>query len=83
MPDLEKNEYYLHDLVGCTLIDETFGKVGVINEVNNQTSQTILFVETQNDEIVIPFVHEFILAVNTSKKEVNMDLPEGIINLNE
>lgn len=83
LPDLEKNEYYLHDLVGCTLIDETFGKVGIINEVNNQTSQTILFVETQNDEIVIPFVHEFILAVNTSKKEVNMDLPEGIINLNE
>ena len=82
LPNLDKNEYYLHDLVGCVLIDKTFGKVGVINEVNNQTSQTILFVETQTDEIVIPFVNEFILTVNTSKKEVNMNLPEGIINLN-
>ena len=83
LPALKDNEYYLHDLVGCVIIDKTFGKVGVINEVNNQTGQTILFVETQNDEIVIPFVDDFIIDINTSKKEVNLDLPKGIIDLNE
>lgn len=83
LPKLKDDEFYLHDLVGCTLTDKKFGKVGVINEVNNQTSQTILFVETPTDEVVIPFVDDFIIHINTSKKEVNLDLPEGIINLNE
>tara|TARA_Y100000766_G_scaffold214032_1_gene185746 strand:+ start:2125 stop:2649 length:525 start_codon:yes stop_codon:yes gene_type:complete len=83
LPKLKKDEFYLHDLVGCTLTDEKYGTVGIINEVNNQTSQTILFVETETDEIVIPLVDDFIVHINTSKKEVNLDLPEGIINLNE
>ena len=83
LPILKDNEYYLHDLVGCILIDKTFGEVGVINEVNNQTGQTILFVKTPNDEIVVPFVDDFIITVNTTKKEVNLDLPHGIIDLNE
>tara|TARA_Y100000589_G_scaffold292322_1_gene296401 strand:+ start:295 stop:819 length:525 start_codon:yes stop_codon:yes gene_type:complete len=83
LPILKDNEYYLHDLVGCILIDKTFGEVGVINEVNNQTGQAILFVKTPSDEIVVPFVDEFIITVNTAKKEVNLDLPHGIIDLNE
>ncbi len=83
LPKLNKDEFFLHDLLGCTLMDKKFGKVGVITEVNTQTSQTILFVETVTDEVVIPFVDDFIVNINTSKKEVNLDLPEGIINLNE
>ena len=83
LPVLKDNQFYLHELVGCVVIDKTFGKVGVINEVNNQTGQTILFVETQNNEVVIPFVDDFIVDINTSKKEVNLDLPNGIIDLNE
>ena len=83
LPILKDNEYYLHDLVGCILIDKTFGEVGVINEVNNQTGQAILFVKTPSDEIFVPFVDEFIITVNTAKKEVNLDLPHGIIDLNE
>ncbi len=83
LPVLKDNQFYLHELVGCVVIDKTFGKVGVINEINNQTGQTILFVETQNNEVVIPFVDDFIVDINTSKKEVNLDLPNGIIDLNE
>lgn len=83
LPKLSEDKYYLHDLLGCTLIDKNFGVIGIISEVNSQTSQTLLFVETSKNEVIVPFVDEFIVNVNTSKKEVNLDLPEGILNLND
>jgi len=83
LPNLEEDDYYLHDLVDCKLINKSTGEVGTINEVNTQTAQTLLFVDTENDEIVIPFVEDFIVKIDTSNKEVTLDLPEGIIDLNE
>ena len=83
LPTLDKDDYYLHDLVSCKLIDKKTGEIGIINEVNNQTAQTILFVDTEKEEIVIPFVDDFIVKIDTDSKEVILDLPEGIIDLNE
>ncbi len=83
LPNLEENEYYLHDIVDCILFDETNGEIGKITEVNTQTTQTLLFVEYNQDEITVPFVDDFIVEVNTANKKVVLDLPPGLIDLNE
>ena len=59
------------------------GDIGFINEVNSQTAQKLLFVDTNKDEIVIPFVDDFIVKIDIISKEVTLDLPEGILDLNE
>lgn len=83
LPELDSEEFYMHELVGCTLFDQQKGEIGEITEINNQTAQTIMFVEYQNEEIIIPFVDDFIVEINTDEKKVVFDLPEGIIDLNE
>ena len=83
LPELDSEEFYMHELVGCTLFDKQKGEIGEITEINNQTAQTIMFVEYQNEEIIIPFVDDFIVEINTDEKKVIFDLPEGIIDLNE
>ncbi len=83
LPELDSEEFYMHELVGCTLFDKQKGEIGEITEINNQTAQTIMFVEYQNEEIIIPFVDDFIVEINTDEKKVVFDLPEGIIDLNE
>lgn len=83
LPSLEKDEFYLHDLVGCKLFDKNKGEVGEIVELNTQTVQTLMFVQTDKDEITVPFVDDFIVEINTSAKKVILDLPEGIIDLND
>ncbi|MBI34415.1 MAG: 16S rRNA processing protein RimM [Flavobacteriales bacterium] len=83
LPELGDSDYYLHDLVDCTVTDLKYGEIGIVREVSTQTSQIILFIETKKDEIVVPFVNDFIINVNTSNKEINLNLPEGIISLNE
>ncbi len=83
LPVLDRDDYYLHDLIGCKLIDQSLGYIGLINEVNSQTAQKLLFVDTNKEEIVIPFVDDFIVKIDIISKEVTLDLPKGIVDLNE
>lgn len=83
LPQLDDDEFYLHDVVGCILHDETKGEIGEILEINTQTAQTILFVDFKGDEIVIPFVEDFIVEINTKNNKVILNLPPGLIDLNE
>ena len=59
------------------------GEIGTISEVNTQTVQTLLFVDTKSGEIIIPLAKEFIVEMNTSSKTIKLNLPEGLIDLND
>ena len=83
LPILEEEEYYLHELVGCTVIDEKEGEIGLISEVNTQTAQTLLFIGEEPNEKIIPLVDEFILEMDKKSKVLKVDLPEGILDLND
>jgi ribosomal 30S subunit maturation factor RimM len=39
-------------------------------------------VENENGEILIPFAEDIILEINESEKEIKVDLPEGLKDLN-
>ena len=83
LPILEEEEYYLHELVGCTVIDEKEGEIGLISEVNTQTAQTLLFIGEEPNEKIIPLVDEFILEMDKKSKVLKVDLPEGILDSND
>lgn len=83
LPELDNDEVYQHELVGCLLIDEVHGEIGKITEINTQTAQALLFVEYKGDEIMVPYVDAFISEIKKSEKIVNVNLPEGIIDLND
>lgn len=83
LPELDKNDYFLHDLEGCTLIDTTLGEIGVVSEINTQTAQTLLYVDARVGEIIIPLANEFIVEINTNLKTIKLNLPGGLIDLND
>jgi len=70
-------------LEGAKLIDSTRGEIGRITEVNTQTEQTLLFVNYEGKEIIIPFAEDFIMDINHSSKTITLNLPEGLIHLND
>ncbi|MBL56906.1 MAG: 16S rRNA processing protein RimM [Flavobacteriales bacterium] len=83
LPPLQKNDFFLHDLEGTKLIDSIRGEIGRITEVNTQTEQTLLFVNYEGKEIIIPFAEDFIMDINHSSKTITLNLPEGLIHLND
>ena len=92
-PRLEEDEVYVSDLVGSTL-SAGGSIVGTIIDVHFPTSPdgrqrlseaAPLLVVTSNsgEELLIPFVKKFLLTVDLENKQITMELPPGLTELNQ
>lgn len=71
----------MEELIGYTLIDETAGIVGQITELMDTPAQVLATVKGETKEYTIPLVDDLVVEVNKRKKEIRMDLPEGLLDL--
>lgn len=60
------------DLVGYTIHDKEYGMIGTVEEVNEQTINTLL---TLSDGRLIPIHEDFILSIDPQKRELHLNLP--------
>ena len=67
------------DLAGWTLLDKDGHKVGEISNLEDIPGNPCLYVETKGREILIPFHEDFVLFTDPDKREITMNLPEGLL----
>lgn len=85
---LEEGAIYLDDLVGCTVVDfhgtESAGEeVGEVIDVDREsTAGALLVVRQATGEVLIPFVKAFLRHVDLNARRIEMNLPEGLLDLN-
>jgi 16S rRNA processing protein RimM len=84
-PPLGRDEYYADQLVGFRVVDVISGRtLGSVANVEPSTGSDLLEVEQENDErFLIPFVRALVKAVDLSAREVRVDLPEGLVEVNQ
>lgn len=70
-------------LVGYDIYDKTLGLVGKIKDIDDSTMNTLFIVDRSGVEIMIPAVDEFVVEVDDDKKRIEMNLPQGLVNLDE
>ena len=85
LPDEEiiekkEDEYFIHELIGCKIIDEKFGELGVVKNIVEGGNE-ILVVEGDK-QIMIPFVREFCKKVDIKSKIIEVMIPEDLLILN-
>lgn len=81
LPDLEEDQYYFHELVGCTVIDENLGELGEVKVIYDLESQDLIGMAYKEREILIPIKDGIILNVDKAEKKVFCHLPEGLIDI--
>ncbi|MBO4804299.1 MAG: 16S rRNA processing protein RimM [Muribaculaceae bacterium] len=81
--DVDADGYPLDYFIGFTLLDNDGTRVGEIIEVDEQTENAIFIVEREGQEIMVPATDELIVEFDLDKKEMVMDLPQGILDLND
>ena len=81
LPKLEGSKFYFHEVIGFTAIDESFGEIGTIKNVNDTTSQAIFEIEREGKEILIPIIDDFIKKLDRDQKTILLQVPEGLIDL--
>jgi len=79
---LEEDEYFLHDLVGLTLIDGSGNQRGVVIEVIEGGGGLLLRVKRADGKVFeVPFAAEFCTEIDLRAKRMVVNLPEGLDNL--
>lgn len=78
---LPAGEVYVSDLVGCAVFDRG-AEVGRIANVKFSSGDApLLVVRAGNKEHLLPFAEAYLVKVDTESKRIDMELPEGILEL--
>lgn len=79
---LPEGEYYESDLLGFTVCDAASGEtVGVVRAWRRFGGPPLLEVECGGREALIPFVPAICRKVDLERRTVEVDLPEGLLEL--
>ncbi|MCB0398993.1 MAG: 16S rRNA processing protein RimM [Winogradskyella sp.] len=81
LPKLEGNKFYFHEVIGFKITDINFGEVGIIKAINDSTAQALFEIDRNGTEILIPMNNEFIIKVDKPNKTIEVNTPEGLIDL--
>jgi 16S rRNA processing protein RimM len=68
-------------LMGYTVIEESSGPIGTIEEIIENPGQILLAVGNGEKENLVPLADDFIVDINKKKKELTLSLPEGLLDL--
>ena len=66
---------------GYMLADKKHGELGIINEVDMTTLNTLFKVNYQGKELLVPVADELVDSINQVQQKITVSLPEGLLSL--
>jgi len=81
--DLEPGWTYVSDLIGCTVLDHA-REIGRIEDVQFGAGEAPLLIvaDGAGKKFDVPFAEAYLEGVDTAQRQVRMNLPEGMLELN-
>ena len=80
--DLAELEGDLPSWEGWLVYDAVAGFVGEVAEIEDRPLQPLLVVSREDgSEVLIPLVEEFIVSLDEDERRIDMQLPEGLLQL--
>ncbi|WP_235615657.1 ribosome maturation factor RimM [Brevibacillus reuszeri] len=77
--ELEEDEFYIHQLVGCLVVTDEGEELGKITDVMQPGANDVWVVKGKRGEILLPYIDECIKEVDIENKRVVCHLMEGLL----
>lgn len=81
LPPLTGNKFYYHEVIGFQVIDKTKGNIGICKDFIDISNQPIMQVDGDGKEILIPAVDDIFEEVDREKRILQVNAPEGLIDI--
>lgn len=81
LPALQGNQFYFHEIIDFSIIDVNLGPLGIVKNIYNLPHQDLIAMEYKNKEVLIPVSDNTIKSVKREKKEITVNLPEGLLDV--
>ena len=79
--ELEENEFYFHQIIGCEVFDENDKNLGEIIDILTPGANDIWVIKGENGkEILIPYIEDVVKQIDITNKKVNIEVMEGLID---
>ncbi len=80
-PPLPKGQYYHHELLGCRVVDEREGDLGVLTEILETGANDVYVVRRPDGrEVLLPAIASVMLEVQVEARVVRVHLPAGLLD---
>jgi 16S rRNA processing protein RimM len=77
---LGEDEYWIHDLIGMSVVSEQGEKLGVVTDYISRPAQDLLIVEDETTrEFEMPFVREFVRKIDREASAITVRVIEGLV----
>ncbi len=77
---LEADEYWPHELAGCSVVDLSGAPVGTVVRVVPGAAQDLLAIDAAAGERLVPIVKDIVVGVDLGDRRVTIDPPEGLLD---
>lgn len=82
--EAEEGELTWNFFIGFQMKDVNHGNLGEVVDVDTATINTLFVVEREDgEELLVPAQEEFIVEINQQKREMIVELPDGLLHLEE
>lgn len=79
--ELEENEFYFHQIIGCEVFDENDKNLGEIIDILTPGANDVWVIKGENGkEILIPYIEDVVKKIDIKSKKVNIEVMEGLID---
>lgn len=81
LTELEENEYYYHEIIGCSVVTEAGEEIGTIKEILSPGANDVWVAKRkQGKDVLIPYTKEVVLRVDVAEKKVTIRPMEGLLD---
>lgn len=81
LPELTGNKFYFHEIIGFEVIDSSHGPIGIIQSVNDTTSQALFEIVKEDKQLLVPINDNIIDKVDRQNKTIHVTTPDGLVDL--
>ena len=78
--DLDEDEYWYADLVGCSVVLEDGTAVGEVTGIAEAPAQDLLVLTTERGERMVPLVQEIVPTVDVAARRIVITPPDGLLD---
>ncbi|MFJ3387202.1 MULTISPECIES: ribosome maturation factor RimM [Lysinibacillus] len=76
---LEENEYFFHEIIGCTIVSEEGETIGAVTDILQTGANDVWVVKGTKKEHYIPYIEDIVKEINIDEKKIVIHVMEGLL----
>jgi 16S rRNA processing protein RimM len=80
LDELDEDEFYFHEIIGCTVITTEGKEIGKILEILTPGANDVWVIKAGGKEILIPYIEDVVKKVDVKEKTIIIEPMEGLLS---